>query len=702
MRKKIVLLLIFIVSFMGFSLNASADVRRSSNPICATKGKNVDYSLNYDVEDFKIVNGNLYISGWVVRHNCDNYGGINLDVSFRLVSSDGKVVGIDSSGNILDDFKVNFVSRDLTYDYCYRNVNNDTCTGEYLDYNNVGFNINLPLEKYLSQLSNNEWSLKIHYKFYYFDSKNQKIPIEGDENLAVYTTKVDSTSFKNASFKLFGVGDKVDIIGNHVNYTKEKVYYWKLAKGYVVSKRVEGTNGSPSTYTLKNAGASAALDYGFNNCGFDYANQIGLTEKKCIGPGTAVDTSISSIFVKASGAVKIKYVGSNDHICNVSSGTIDACTGGSIENNCSKMTVYTSVNGQNISAVVNINESSTISPGEGIDYVDDYNSYFGIDYSKYNIVKGKTFHYALTYTNTASWSIVERNYGSVSVNTGDAAIREKMKSYYTEIGSNFVANVSIKSNDSEKFDTAGSWTCTGGTKEEFASGNTTLTCKYELKYLYIDGSGKDSYVEEKIVNNGVELTLGRNFYIPLSYDKDKFTWEVSSSSELTTVKVRTNKENRNVTDYLLKTGINSNSNKCYINVVGPNYNPNTSGDSSGDPGNEYVSDKLYVYRSVSISNPFPDGNIPENWNNVNLINRLKNSYQNINNPDYETVPLTASVVKQIRSLDTIYTKWDDTVTSSANNSGNNNFVRNANYFNIIKGKHCKFGLYKPECDERVR
>ena len=296
-----------------------------------------------------------------------------------------------------------------------------------------------------------------------------------------------------------------------------------------------------------------------------------------------------------------------------------------------------------------------------------------------------------------------------------------MRDYYNEIGNNFAANVSIKSNDIEKFNTAGTWDCTGGKKDEFVNDNktTTLICKYNLKYLYIDGNGEDTYGDILENSNGDELTLGRNFYIPLSYKKDKFTWEVNSSSSLNTVKVRTNKDVRTPNSSLLAIDIISSSssddnNQCSIKIVDSNDVPvvpddNYSGDSSGDPGYnsniEYVDDKLYVYRTVDVNNPFPDGYIPKNWNNKDFIKRLKSSYDNLQKPDYETVPMTAEIINSVRKIDTVYTSWEDTITSGSDNSGSNNFVSNNNnstYFNTIySGKHCKFGLYNSKCDERV-
>lgn len=685
MKKKIVLLLIFLVSFMGFGIEVKAVD---------------DYSLLYDVTSFDISETQIKIKGFAVRHNFDN-DDPRIMIYFEDSSENKVYFSVDKDKD---------VKKNSLYDwYCIRSGNN-VCSSTSYRYDGVVFDATLNLSDFSNSSVfkyNTDYTLKIQVCL-----KNDGCSIV--ENLGVpegvVSGKNDDIEINTSTNMMKIYTSSSRLLSSDWGYgsIQSGYVYWEPYSTYKILSVIKGGSSCTSGSTQYDYCPNLyELSYGYI---YDrYGNKYGCVKHGITGyasVGNQCSAYASAAWVKPDGLVTIKFKGSEDHICNDSSGTIDACTGGSVENNCSKMTVYaTTIDGQNISAVVSIKESSTISPGEDDEnFVDNYNSYFGIDYSKYNIVRGKTFHYALTYTNTASWSFVERNYGNVSESYGDKVIRDKMKGYYTEIGSNFASNVSIKSNDRKEFNTAGNWTCTGGTNEEFvtepddksAAGKTTLTCKYELKYLDIDGNGEDSY--NKLESS---TSIGRNFYIPSLYNKNEFTWEISGP-ELTTVEVRTDKDNKDVTSPLLNVEINSNSNKCYINVVGSNVTPDTSGDPGYNPDTVYKDDKLYVYRSVSVNDPFPDGNIPENWNNVNLINRLKGSYQNISNPDYETVPLTTSVVNQIRSLDTIYTKWDDTITSSADNSGNNSFIRNTNYFNIIRGKHCKFGLFDSNCDERVR
>ena len=685
MRKKIFLLLVFLVSFMGFGIDVRAEA--------------VDYSLLYDVTSFDISETQIGIKGFAVRHNFNN-DNPKINIFFE-----------DSSGNRVVDFDVS-KTNDSLYDwYCQRNRDN-TCNGYFsYRYDGVVFDAKLNLSDFSNSSVfkyNTNYTLKIQVCLRndgcsiveelgvpkgVVSGKNKDIEITNStDRMTIYTSSSRLLS-SNWGFGTIQDGD----------------VYWEQNSSYKILSVIKG--GSSCT--------SGATKYSYcpNLYELSYKHIYGDCVRKGISgfasPGDQCSAYASAAWVKPNGRVTIKFNGSSDHVCNISNGTLNACTGGSIENNCSKMTVYDDE--KNISAVVSIKESSNITPGEDADYIDNYNSYFGIDYSKYNIVKGKTFHYALTYTNTASWSIVERNYGNLSQSEGDQAISAKMRNYYNEIGNNFVVNVSIKSNDIEKFNTAGTWDCTGGKKDEFVNDNktTTLICKYNLKYLYIDGNGEDTYGDILENSNGDELTLGRNFYIPLSYKKDKFTWEVNSSSSLNTVKVRTNKDVKTPNSYLLAIDIISSSssddnNQCSIKIVDSNDVPdgNYSGDSSGDPGynsnSEYVDDKLYVYRTVDVNNPFPDGYIPKNWNNKDFIKRLKSSYDNLQKPDYETVPMTAEIINNVRRIDTVYISWEDTITSGSDNSGSNNFVGNATYFNTIySGKHCKFGLYNSKCDGRV-
>ncbi len=745
MRKKIFLLLVFLVSFMGFGIDARAEA--------------VDHSLNYDIEKFELSDNNiLTIEGWGFIHNYDNYGygtgvesyysnninrSLNESAALHLYfyfRSGNSIVGKNFDGSYAEEVSF-IVGSDFTYDMCYKGSDTNQCVGNSYVYKNLKFKINIDLNKYFGIFNSGS-----NYSLYLLGRLGN---VEKEVEVAVAEGVTNKTATE--MFEISKLSNKIDVSGNHIIFSGSD--FWRLTSNdsnlFYYGRRGKTKSGDYYDYILyygdtlcvdgsapRNGWDCSTTKFGPGDyligCGWNFDGKIDspngdgahYTTRKCIQPSSSESDNykiISARFVNVIGSVKIKFKGSSDHVCNISNGTLNACTGGSIENNCSMMTVYDDE--KNISAVVSIKESSNITPGEDADYIDNYNSYFGIDYSKYNIVKGKTFHYALTYTNTASWSFVEKNYGNVFESDGDKVIRDKMKDYYKEINKeDFAAKVSIKSNDREEFNAAGIWDCKekGGTKKEFASGSTTLICKYNLKYLYIDGNGEDTYGDILKNSNGDELTLGRNFYIPLSYEKDKFTWEVNSSSSLNTVKVRTNKDVKTPNSSLLAIDIISSSssddnNQCSIKIIDSNdvpdvpdgnYSGDSSGDSSGDPGynfnSEYVDDKLYVYRTVDVNNPFPDGYIPKNWNNKDFIKRLKSSYDNLQKPDYETVPMTAKIINSVREIDTVYTSWEDTITSGSDNSGSNNFVSEHTYFNTIySGKHCKYGLYNSKCDERV-
>ena len=134
---------------------------------------------------------------------------------------------------------------------------------------------------------------------------------------------------------------------------------------------------------------------------------------------------------------------------------------------------------------------------------------------------------------------------------------------------------------------------------------------------------------------------------------------------------------------------------CYINVVGSG-GTGDNGDSCipGTSWSDVISDGLYLYRSVNVNNPFPNGAIPQNWNNEHYISRLKNSYSN--NLDYKTQVLNLDIVNKLRDINDIYTNWNDTNTGYGNPSGKNIYIVN-DYYSKINGKYCKYGFFDDKC-----
>ncbi len=721
MRKKIFLLLVFLVSFMGFGIEAKASRDR---PRCDV-GTHKDYSLNYDIEKMEVVDKKLHISGWVVKHNCDTYGGENFSVSFRFVNGTN-IVGVDSNGEILKDFKVNFNDRSLTYAYCYKDANGN-CTSSYFIYDSVGFDIYIPLDEYLSQLSNNEWSLKIYSKFMYYDSSGNQRFMNDEEDLAVYEGNFDSESFKNSSFKLTGIGSKVDIIGNHVRYNNEDNYYWKLTAGINGIKRYEVAGKEWYSdygiyrYKLKNGGASAAKNYGFDNCGFDYANEVGLYTKDCIGPGDETETYILSTFVKPYGVIKFKYTGDGDpkpdSVCTVNKLPINSCSSSNLSYNCDKMKIKMTNNGTVLTAYVNIKEYGRFT----------MTSYAG---DNVEVIAGQGFPIGMSYMYNLSWEmfdIVCNGIGEVEchnmlydnlkkISFGNVSSDTLQRNLNT---TGVTETAKFKKNTDEDLSSAGSWKCNGEINDvsNATSGGATIICQYKIKDAYInfdtgyitysDKSGQDRF-----------KNLGSYFYIPLNYSSDKFNWNVVSEN-ISLVKVRTIENNYTSSlsnNWKIDTSTNDDS-KCYVKVkkgsIGP---PNPDPDVSGDDGINIV------YRSVntdiSSDESTLDSNLKlyyleegTNWYNYfynvnddgskslnrSHISRIKTTFNNLH---YSTETLTNSKIKTLlNSYDSeSYTKW-----SNIDSNGISSFVKDSSYFMPINlgigNVHCKWGEFnEATCD----
>lgn len=725
MKKKIILLLIFIVSFMEFGIEVKASRDR---PRCDV-GIHKDYSLNYDIEKMEVVDKKLHISGWVVKHNCDTYGGENFSVSFRFVNGTN-IVGVDSNGEILKDFKVNFYNRSLTYAYCYKDASKN-CTNTKYIYDSVGFDIYIPLDEYLSQLSNNEWSLKIYSKFMYYDSSGNQKSIIDEEDLAVYEENVDINSFENSSFKLTGIGSTVDIIGNHVKYNGEDYYYWKLTAGMNGIKRYEVAGKEWSStygiyrYKLKNGGASSAKSYGFDNCGFDYANEVGLYKKKCIGPGEEIETYILSTFVKPYGVIKFKYTGGDtlpDKVCTIGNDKIDSCESKNLLYNCNEMKIRTkSDNGTILAAYVKLKEYGRFS----------MTSYAG---ENVKVLAGQGFPIGMSYIYNLSWEMSD----FVCNGVADITCYQKLYKKLYDLSFKDVSdgNLQLKLNTSgvseneinkfkdetdENLSIAGSWECNGGLNdysEGETSGGATIICQYKINDAYIKfDTGYITYKDKSSENRF--KNLGAYFYIPLNYSDSTFYWDVISDN-ISLVKVRTMENNYDFVEnngWYINTKDNvddsgNNQSKCFVEVKKGSIGPPGSGSDDGIN---------IVYRSVDtdISNDEStlDSNLKlyyleegTNWYNYfydvnddgtkslnrSHFSRIKTTFDNLH---YSTKTLTNSKINSLlKDFDSEnYTNWNN-----VDSNGISGLI-SSDYFNVINtgGKiHCKWGEFnKLTCDD---
>lgn len=97
------------------------------------------------------------------------------------------------------------------------------------------------------------------------------------------------------------------------------------------------------------------------------------------------------------------------------------------------------------------------------------------------------------------------------------------------------------------------------------------------------------------------------------------------------------------------------------------------------------------YRSIDVTVPFPNNNIPKNWKEYSQFDssfsRLKN--QNIS---YETLFLK-NRFSDLKSTLGDYSKYDDMT-----NDGNSKFITE-DKFSTRQGKHCKSGEYSVNCDK---
>ena len=611
----------------------------------------------------------------------------NNDVGNKLVNTDN-----------VTDINVNFINSDdsdLTNAMCLKSGSYCWDDDDFNVYKNVRFTATIDLNKFKSKMGNSKWYLKIGAEL----SNGQRRV----ENLAV------DTNLKNLNvndFELSGFGEKMYLTGNHVTfYGSDDITYWKLinqGSGYYFDAWSRNCpTGDVCYYDLyyQKGGTCSSSWNCMNACGYAYEN-IDEGGKVCTNscvPGTDClgTSSVKTTFIKPTGVVSIEYI-NGDKVCKESllnaQKLINNCEG-TVGYSCGEMTVK-----------INDNVSANISISENV----------SLDSKETSLIKvnaGMGFEYTMVYTDVVSWKILERSYQG---NTQDSAIKDKVKSTYYKYNISTLEtalNNSVKDvlNVQEEYGDAnfagsGNWTC--GNSVESVSGDTityTVTCEYTVKTANIDYYTGVIYSYGEGVSG--HLDGGNRYYIPLRYPSNStFNWNLQSGSDTLSVL----KLSYNVDDLgSLKAPkisidtVPNVKNTCYINVQNEFYDIESPGcngaecvaDSDSFPINGYK----FIYRSISVANPFPDDQIPQNWQNYidnhGGLSRVHNSYNG--SPAYVSKPTT------ITGLSGNFNYADK---SDINEDGNVSSVITSQYFteNYSKSQlHCKLGEYKDgECDTK--
>lgn len=708
MRKKIILLLIFIVSFLGFGLNVKADLSRSEYEKTCWSGANIDHSLTYNITKFVVdSNDNLSINGWAFIHNCDNYGGSvplpseGVWWSSRKISDRSrlvvKIVFVNESNNSKYEKAVNFDGSVSDWSQFLKYGNSSD--GWY--YKNIGFNFNVNLNDVANSIGNGTISMKINASL---PDYNPNWVIT--EDLAVYdnrknlnqSEKIIDIADEN-KFEILNPSDRVRVTGNRVVHTSisgQGTWYWALtSKKSGLSYKAKNWyyDGDGMLWYELYYGNSVSADPSqvFSICGWEYDKNIdGDYGYPCYQPTNSTDNSkaIRGIFVMAVGKIRFKFNGSNNFVCSATSGldaTIKDCNG-TAKATCDKMTVFNG-NKNSLGEVNNLSEEISFS-------MDD-------NYSSMKIYAGGGFPFGMTFIDTISWE----NDKTVK---DAAALKQTIMNTYFVGGRGYLNEIksklqngfnSMKQGDELKLSDAdvGSWSCSN---EGNYINKIVTKCTYRVNtaYLYYVNSGKISYTQSENSING-----GNKFYVALSYELEQYRWQMKTGN-LSILKIRTSKDSYvpNVTfNFKIDTpdirsvlpDSNGNGKACYINVYQDFYHTGDGDGDGTDDGDTLINtnEVKFSYRTVNISYPFPNNVKADNWSdycdNHNCSAVFKESY-NDGNLEYKTKPLTGSVLTSINRLDN--TLYGYKGFNSIDIYGSNSFISDR-YFETRNGRHCYIG-----------
>lgn len=198
---------------------------------------------------------------------------------------------------------------------------------------------------------------------------------------------------------------------------------------------------------------------------------------------------------------------------------------------------------------------------------------------------------------------------------------------------------------------------------------------YDAYVRLIEGSGENvADVKYSNVNLGDNYHLvGKKYFVPLLFpDSLNFLIKLSAP-QLSFI--------RGI-DWRL-------DGTCDINVVNKIFNCQGSTCSN-----------KFIYRSIDLGDPFPDGNVPRNWIGYNR-KRIADTYKN--GVVYEVALINGNSdddklgTEMLNEIDTNYNSWDtidiDGSNSFINSKFNYYFKKNAN------NSYCPIGFYNLGCDK---
>lgn len=419
---------------------------------------------------------------------------------------------------------------------------------------------------------------------------------------------------------------KAEIIGK--SYSKDKVFVTvhnglpRLCNGTInncQTMRLYIENNEYSLFGSKRIEDSECnIEY---KCGpGDYVISVDSTG---LHPGTTNYDRVYRSWAVPAGNTTITIKVKNDKKCAVSEpagNKIMSCNNWKdLSSTCDELTVR---NGSS-SATVKVEQKGYITNIFKSNLVNEDKKY---DANSYN---GGWFKYGITYYNEVSWSIVNL-YGNVG--EIESAMKSRLK-----LLNNFQDNLNLTITGLEEI-TGNKLIKKCSESGSFTSGNKLITvCTFFLPSSVLENfNGTVNYLEDENKAN-----INNKYYIPLDAKNYEVSVKLENLSRLSEIQAKKDSKDKNKVWF----GTWNIDTNCLLKVTNRIYEPSGGGEENGKVKYKFI------YRPISLNNPFPNRFPGVNWYTWYITEgnkdkkTLEDSYNNL---DYYT-ELDNKTISEIKS-----------------------------------------------------
>ena len=622
--------------------------------------------LRYEVTNFSLDGTKITFEGWAFLHQTNNYNtiyklnyneGYVSETKEVLLSNGGQKIKISAinknTGETIDTATVDGSDKNYYNFYkemffsfagfektnknlveCYNGTSNTGCDNKCSDndsqytecyYKDLYFKISFNVSNW-----NIEDDTQVYFKIAAYNNDYGKWKEENlhlGENVKKSTLsnnyiEVDKNTFSN---KISFIANYAQLLNPVTLIIEKGGIYGNTGSNYLVKEIKEGNkNGNfisgsigPGKYTLY-ISQRGNCSYGTNGCWLSTCsnpNTCNTSTKVLVAHGSWVKPYGTTSFT-----IKVK----NDKKCEVSEpagNKIMSCNNWKdLSSTCDELTVR---NGSS-SATVKVEQKGYITNIFKSNLVNEDKKY---DANSYN---GGWFKYGITYYNEVSWSIVNL-YGNVG--EIESAMKSRLK-----LLNNFQDNLNLTITGLEEI-TGNKLIKKCSESGSFTNGNKLITvCTFFLPSSVLENfNGTVNYLEDENKAN-----INNKYYIPLDAKNYEVSVKLENLSRLSETQAKKDSKDKNKVWF----GTWNIDTNCLLKVTNRIYEPSGGGEENGKVKYKFI------YRPISLNNPFPNRFPGVNWYTWYITEgnkdkkTLEDSYNNL---DYYT-ELDNKTISEIKSI----------------------------------------------------